>query len=79
MLARYADKVVGYTLPKTNSAVIFTDSVKVSAYASDAVTAMQQAGIITGNPDGSFAPTASATRAEASKMIAVLIQGMAEM
>jgi uncharacterized repeat protein (TIGR02543 family) len=76
MLARYAEKVAGYTLPKTNSAVIFTDSAKISAYASDAVTAMQQAGIIGGNPDGSFAPTASATRAQAAKMIAVLLQRM---
>ena len=74
MLARYADKVASYTLPKTNSAVTFTDSAKISSYASDAVTAMQQAGFISGNSDGSFAPTASATRAQAAKMIALLIR-----
>jgi len=76
MLARYAEKVASHTLPKTNSAVTFTDSAKISAYASGAVTAMQQAGIVSGNSDGSFAPTANATRAQAAKMIAVLMKSM---
>ncbi len=76
MLARYADEVASYTLPKTNSTVTFTDSAMISSYASDAVTAMQQAGFISGNSDGSFAPTANATRAQAAKMIAVLLQSM---
>jgi hypothetical protein len=76
MLARYADKVASYTLPRTNSVVTFTDSAKISSYASDAVTAMQQAGIISGNSDGSFAPTASATRAQAAKMVALLLKSM---
>jgi len=76
MLTRYADKVAIYTLPKTSSTVTFTDSAKISSYASEAVTAMQQAGIISGNDDGRFAPTANATRAQAAKMIALLIQGM---
>lgn len=75
ILVRYADKVASYILPKTNSAVSFTDSANISSYASAAVTAMQQAGIISGNSDGSFAPTANATRAEAAKMIALLLQG----
>ena len=34
--------------------------------------------IISGNTDGRFAPTANATRAQAAKMIAVLMQGMIE-
>jgi len=76
MLARYADKVAGYTLPETNSVAAFTDSAQISAYASNAVTAMQQAGIISGNGNGSFAPAANATRAQAAKTIAVLLQSM---
>lgn len=69
MIARYAEKS-GFTLPKAYSAVNFADSVKIASYASNAVMAMQQAGIISGNSDGSFAPTAGATRAETAKMIA---------
>ncbi|SHI18744.1 S-layer homology domain-containing protein [Sporobacter termitidis DSM 10068] len=76
MVARYAEKVAGYTLPETTSAVTFTDSAEISSYASDAVTAMQQAGIISGGSDGSFAPRANATRAQAAKMVAVFLQDM---
>lgn len=77
MLVRYADKVAGYTLPESNDAVTFTDSAKISSYASGAVNAMQRAGIIAGYKDGSFDPLGSATRAEAAKMIALLQQKIA--
>lgn len=73
LIVRYAEKF-GYTLQKVNNTVTFTDSNDISAYAADAVLAMQQAGIISGNSDGSFAPGAEATRAEAAKMVALLIQ-----
>ena len=78
MLARYADKVVGYTLPTSIVKVSFSDSANISDYAEGAVTAMQRAGIINGYSNGSFGPNAEATRAEASKMIAALLQYMME-
>ena len=40
------------------------------------VSDMQLAGIISGKGENAFDPQANATRAEAAKMIAVLIQGM---
>ncbi|HHW31852.1 MAG TPA: S-layer homology domain-containing protein, partial [Clostridiaceae bacterium] len=40
----------------------------------EAVSKMQKAGIISGKPNNIFDPKGSATRAEASKMIAVLLQ-----
>lgn len=76
LIARYAEKIVNYTLPEISSATGFTDSASISGYAVDAVTAMQQAGIINGKDDGSFAPTSNTTRAEAAKMIALFLQGM---
>ena len=38
------------------------------------VAALLKAGIVSGKSDGSFAPTDNATRAEAAKMIAVLMR-----
>ena len=78
MLARYADKAAGYTLPTSIAKVTFSDSANISDYANQAVTAMQRAGIINGYSNGSFGPNAEATRAEASKMIAALLQDMME-
>ncbi len=76
MITRYAEKAADYTLLAANKVTKFTDSKDIGAYASDAVTAMQQAGIISGNSDGSFTPAANASRAQAAKMIALLQQGM---
>ena len=47
----------------------FTDEDAISDYAKEAVHALQQAGIINGMADGSFAPNATATRAQAAKII----------
>lgn len=47
----------------------FTDSADIADYALDAVSALFNTGIIGGYPDGSFAPKASASRAEAAKML----------
>jgi len=74
MLARYTDKIAGATLAATVDKAVFADQSNISAYAKDAVSAMQQAGIIGGYANNTFAPQANATRAEASKMIALLLQ-----
>lgn len=47
----------------------FADSAEISDYAVDAVSALYNANIIGGYPDGTFAPKANASRAEASKML----------
>lgn len=54
----------------------FTDNSKISSWAKDAIKAVQLAGIIDGKPDGSFDPQGSATRAEAAKIIKILMEQM---
>ncbi|MBE5040423.1 S-layer homology domain-containing protein [Ructibacterium gallinarum] len=51
----------------------FTDADQIADYAKGAVAALYGAGIIAGNPDGSFAPNGTATRAEAAQMLYRLI------
>ncbi len=67
LLYNYANKY-GITLPKTNAAEGFTDSWNISSAASAAVTALQQAGVINGMGDGTFAPKSTATRAQVAKI-----------
>ncbi len=74
MTARFATDVKKAELPTVNAAVTFTDSGQIAAYAKDAVSKMQQAGIINGKDNGSFAPLDNATRAEAAKMLAAFMQ-----
>lgn len=52
----------------------FTDSNRISGYAQAAVEACRESGIIKGNPDGSFAPDAPVTRAQAAVMVKQLLQ-----
>lgn len=73
MIARYAE-YAQYTMPKTTQKSAFADDAEISAYAKDSVSSMQQAGIIIGKGENRFAPTDNATRAEACKMIAMLMQ-----
>lgn len=47
----------------------FTDQTSISAWARDAVRAADRAAIVSGYPNGSFAPHKTATRAEACRMI----------
>ena len=68
MMWNYA-KVTGYTLPVSRTVVTFADAARISAYAKDAVTAMEQAGIIVGKPGNLFDPHGTATRAEASTIL----------
>ena len=75
MIKRYTD-FAKFTLPTDTAAVNFTDSAQISSYAADAVKAMQQAGIINGKGGNTFAPKDNATRAEACKMLTVLMKMM---
>ena len=52
----------------------FADSSDISDYAKDAVKALTAKGIINGMGDGTFAPKATVTRAQAAKVIYGLIE-----
>ena len=47
----------------------FSDVSQISDYAESAIKTLSYAGIIDGNPDGSFVPLGSLTRAQAAKLI----------
>lgn len=68
IMKNYAAKM-GCTLPKTLEAVTFTDHAQISSWATDAVRAMQQAGILAGKDGGRFDPKGTATRAEAATVL----------
>jgi beta-glucosidase len=63
--ARYLQAELG----KSSKAVLFTDQSAISIYASEAVSALQQAGVIQGNDDGRFAPNEPSTRAQAATVV----------
>lgn len=68
VMKNYADKM-GYTIPKTRKAVTFADNGKISTGAKEAVTAMQQVGVLSGKSDNRFDPLGSTTRAEAAAVL----------
>ncbi len=63
-------------LPIVNEAIAFSDDGEIAEYAKDAVSAMQQAGIIGGVTNGDdtfrFEPKNKATREQSAKMLAML-------
>lgn len=75
MITRFAS-TISYTLPKAMQAADFADQSAIPAYAADAAKSLQQAGIISGKPGNLFAPQDTATRQEAAKMLAILLQLM---
>jgi len=56
-------------LPKAVQPVNFTDQKMIHNWAAAAVAKTQQAGLVKGRPDGSFAPLAATTRAEAAALL----------
>lgn len=75
MITRFAS-VMGYTLPKAMQATDFADQSAIPTYAVEAAKSLQQAGIISGKSGNLFAPQDTATRQEAAKMLAILLQLM---
>ncbi|MDR1571714.1 MAG: S-layer homology domain-containing protein [Clostridiales Family XIII bacterium] len=73
MIDRYSRQIANHNITGVNAVAPFADQAAIGAYAQDAVTNMQQAGIINGFEDGTFAPQKNATRAEACKIISVLL------
>lgn len=62
-------------LKLTNQGTLhFTDGWQIAPWAEAAVQAAVAAGYLSGFPDGTFQPTAAMTRAEAAKVLAVVLQ-----
>ena len=68
MLYRFAD-YNGLDVSARSDLSAFSDAETVQPYAKDAMDWAIASGIITGFPDGTLAPTASATRAQAAAII----------
>lgn len=73
MIKRFSD-YKNISLKEINAKKIFLDESNISSYAKEAVEIIQKAGIINGRLDGTFAPKAKATRAEASEIIYKLLE-----
>ena len=73
MIMRYVEHKEK-TLAENTQPVTFADNAAIASYAKDAVSAMQKAGIISGKENNMFAPAANATRAEAAKMLGMLLE-----
>ncbi len=76
MLYRYAEYAGTVSNAEGMSAREFTDYESISTWAQGSVQWAVNNGIISGNTDGSFASASNATRAQAAKMIAVMLQNM---
>ncbi|GHV17510.1 hypothetical protein FACS189425_03920 [Clostridia bacterium] len=57
------------SFPAYEASIAFGDNASIADWAKPAVRSMQQAKIISGLEDGTFAPTANATREQAAKII----------
>jgi len=68
IMQNYA-KIIGFTLPKVHVENTFADSIKINAYAKEAVKQMQMAGVISGKNSNLFDPQGTATRAEVSAVL----------
>lgn len=64
-----AAKVAGKTIAEVKPAVSFEDAGDIAVYAVEAVSTLQKGGVINGMTATTFAPKATATRAQAAQMI----------
>jgi len=62
-------RVTGFSLPITRSQFSFTDHESMGSEAKAAVIAMQKAGVMMGERDGSFQPKGNITRAQAAVIL----------
>lgn len=76
IIQRYVENAAKTQLKKNTGEAAFADNNNIASYAKDAVSMMQQAGIINGREGNLFAPTDHATRAEACKMLTILMKEM---
>jgi hypothetical protein len=71
MIVRYA-QYKGCVFGTANGAREFADGGEIQPYARQAVGILQRANILNGYEDGSFRPAGGATRAEVSKILALV-------
>ena len=76
MLYRYAEYKGTASNTEGLSAREFSDYGRISNWAQAPIQWAMNNGILSGNTDGSFAPQSSATRAQAAKILAMLLQSM---
>ncbi|MCQ5130186.1 S-layer homology domain-containing protein [Butyricicoccus faecihominis] len=73
MLDGYAGKM-DYTVSAVQDETAYADASLISAWARQAITEMQRAGIMQGKPGGKFDPQGTATRAEAAAVLRRFIE-----
>ncbi|NMB95197.1 MAG: hypothetical protein GYA02_01060, partial [Clostridiaceae bacterium] len=73
LLSRFAEKIE-FTLPELQEEIKFKDNPEIAEYARTSVKLIQKAGIVSGRPDGTFAPKDNASREEAAKVFTELIK-----
>ncbi|CAM3911022.1 endo-1,4-beta-xylanase [Cohnella lubricantis] len=76
VMAYRAIQKAGTKLNQESAAAGFQDAQEIASYANEAVTAMQQAGIINGVGNGKFDPKGTATRAQAAVIVYQLLMSM---
>lgn len=69
-----AAQTLGSVPDAVQPAMVFSDFMDIPGYAMDMITALQQAGIISGYGDSRFAPLECATRAQSAKIVYGLIK-----
>jgi hypothetical protein len=69
-------KATGAELDLVKDKKSFTDEDKISSWSAEAITRMQQSGIINGRTDGSFSPQGTSTRAEAATVIKSYLEAL---
>ncbi len=77
IIARFA-KNKNYQLKASANKSTFADVSEINDYGKEAVAMIQAAEIISGKGNNMFSPKAKATRAEGSKMLALLIKAIAK-
>lgn len=77
IIVRFAN-AAKFTLPSVVCTSAFTDKGGIALWAASAVSEIQAAGIISGKPGNIFDPQAGATRAEAAKMLAIIMKSLAQ-
>lgn len=69
-------KFIAMTPDVVKTKVEFSDQSQISSWSAAAVARVQQYGIINGNPNGTFAPKATATRAQAAVILKGYLEGL---
>ena len=73
VMAYRAAQVAGINIPEGKEANIFMDDAEIADYAKEAIEVMQKADIVNGIDSNIFAPKENATRAQAAKIIYMLL------